>query len=273
MRDAEASHAILFVVTLAIAAHAAGRTWWPATGWTLLFDLVLNGCPVVLQRYNRARGAVPTASTRRSSTARSAWPPLPGLLGVGLLVRCPSVGQAGPVQPSFVVMSGLPASGKSTLGRRLSGALDLPLIDKDDLLEQRFRSEATVAPAERARLSRLADVDFERAGLASRGAVLVSFWRRAEVSTTSGTPIEWLASLPDMVEVHCVCPPATAVARFLARSRHAGHGDGRASGTELLCQFQALERLGPLGLAPVVVVDSERQPNMAAVLDAVRALR
>jgi gluconate kinase len=177
------------------------------------------------------------------------------------------------VQPSFVVMSGLPASGKSTLGRRLSVAFGLPMIDKDDLLEQRFDSETLVLPAERARLSRLADVDFERAGLASRGAVLVSFWRRTEVSTTSGTPTEWLTSLPDVVEVHCACSPATAAARFLARSRHVGHGDDRASASALLGQFQALDRLGPLGLTPVVVVDCETQPDVASVLDAVRSLR
>jgi hypothetical protein len=54
MRDAEASHALLFVLTLAVAAHAAVRGWWPAAGWTLVFDVLVNGYPVMLQRYNRA---------------------------------------------------------------------------------------------------------------------------------------------------------------------------------------------------------------------------
>ena len=54
MRDAEASHAILFALTLVVAGHAALRGWWAAAGWTLLFDVVLNGYPVLLQRYNRA---------------------------------------------------------------------------------------------------------------------------------------------------------------------------------------------------------------------------
>ena len=52
--DAEASHAILFALTLVVAGHAALRGWWAAAGWTLLFDVVLNGYPVLLQRYNRA---------------------------------------------------------------------------------------------------------------------------------------------------------------------------------------------------------------------------
>lgn len=54
MRDAEASHAILLFATLGIAAQAAARGWWAAAGWTVLFDVALNGYPVMLQRYNRA---------------------------------------------------------------------------------------------------------------------------------------------------------------------------------------------------------------------------
>ena len=30
------------------------RGWWGAARWTLLFDVLLNGYPVMLQRYNRA---------------------------------------------------------------------------------------------------------------------------------------------------------------------------------------------------------------------------
>ena len=53
MRDAEASHFILLVLTLGVVVHAAARGWWAAAGWTLLFDALINGYPVMLQRYNR----------------------------------------------------------------------------------------------------------------------------------------------------------------------------------------------------------------------------
>lgn len=53
MRDAEASHAILFVLTIALVINAAVRGWWGAAAATLLFDVLLNGYPVMLQRYNR----------------------------------------------------------------------------------------------------------------------------------------------------------------------------------------------------------------------------
>jgi hypothetical protein len=55
MRDAESSHAILLVATVAVAIHAAVRGWWTSSGLILIFDLLMNGYPVMLQRYNRAR--------------------------------------------------------------------------------------------------------------------------------------------------------------------------------------------------------------------------
>ena len=55
MRDAEASHAVLFLATLPVVVHAAARGWWLAASATLVFDVLMNGYPVVLQRYNRAR--------------------------------------------------------------------------------------------------------------------------------------------------------------------------------------------------------------------------
>lgn len=53
MRDAEASHALLFAATsgLALAQRARGRR--SAARWMVLWNVVMNGYPVMLQRYNR----------------------------------------------------------------------------------------------------------------------------------------------------------------------------------------------------------------------------
>lgn len=53
MRDAEASHGIALVAATVVAFHAAMRGWWAAAAATVLFNVVLNGYPVMLQRYNR----------------------------------------------------------------------------------------------------------------------------------------------------------------------------------------------------------------------------
>ena len=55
MRDAEASHTILLVLTLGIVAVEAARGWWRAALWVFVFNLLVNGYPVMLQRYNRIR--------------------------------------------------------------------------------------------------------------------------------------------------------------------------------------------------------------------------
>ena len=55
MRVAEATHTILLVLTLGVVAHAVASGWWLAAAATLVFDLAVNGYPVMLQRYNRAR--------------------------------------------------------------------------------------------------------------------------------------------------------------------------------------------------------------------------
>jgi hypothetical protein len=54
MRTAEASHALLFVALLAVVAYDLVRGWQLAAAVTLVANVLLNGYPVMLQRYNRA---------------------------------------------------------------------------------------------------------------------------------------------------------------------------------------------------------------------------
>jgi adenylate kinase family enzyme len=175
------------------------------------------------------------------------------------------MGGATPDGRRFVVVSGLPGAGKSTLGRLIAESLALEFIDKDDFLEQLLDDNAEGA-ALRSQLSREADHLMRAAAENSDGAVLVSFWRREEVSKTSGTPADWLRTLPNVVEMFCACPPEVAAERFLARTRHAGHGDTARDPDELLHQLTALAALGPIGLATVVRVDTERAVDVAAVV-------
>lgn len=155
-------------------------------------------------------------------------------------------------------MSGLPASGKTTLGQRLGAALDLPVLDKDDYLSALFAEHDDVGPELRSKLSRQADVHLERDARERDAALTISFWRRAELSATSGTPTDWLASLGMLTEVHCRCPPVVAAARFIVRRRDSGHGDAARSEADLVEQFEAQARLGPLGIGRTIVVDTEQ---------------
>jgi len=53
MRAAETAHVLMFLLILPVIGHAVIRGWWGAAGWTLLFDVLINAYPVMLQRYNR----------------------------------------------------------------------------------------------------------------------------------------------------------------------------------------------------------------------------
>jgi len=171
----------------------------------------------------------------------------------------------------FVVLSGLPGSGKTSLGRSLSPALGLPLLDKDDVLEALFDSLGVTSTQDRSRLSRASDDVLEALARASCGAVLSSFWRRRSLSALSGTPTEWLRSLPQaqIVEVLCVCPPVMAAERYQGRRRHAGHLDELKAQPDLVEQFERLAAEGPLGLGPLVKIDTTTAVTAAEVAHAV----
>lgn len=178
------------------------------------------------------------------------------------------------MQRLVVVVSGLPGSGKTTLAGPLAQALGLPLLDKDHVLESLFDSLGCSTPQERQRLSRAADAVLLRlAGDVAAGAVLCSFWRHPGLVVPSGTPRDRLgADGAVVVEVRCVCPPETAAARFTARTRHPGHLDGSRAAGDLVDQLARLEALGPLGVGPLVEVDTSpgRDVDVAAVADLVR---
>jgi predicted kinase len=171
----------------------------------------------------------------------------------------------------FVAVTGLPASGKSTLGRALSSELFLPFIDKDDILEALFGAFEVRSPDDRSRLSRASDAVLESVTLATQGAVLASFWRRAGRSEESGTPTQWLSALTTdvLIEVHCECDPALAASRFVNRKRHSSHWDGRTSEPDLRTSFAEMALEGPvLGGITITVPTSEPVdiPDVAALV-------
>lgn len=167
----------------------------------------------------------------------------------------------------FIVITGLPASGKSTVAVALANALALPLLDKDTVLETLFDTLGVGDEAWRSRLSRAADDVVRSLAQASHGAVIASWWHHPLSTVASGASPDWLRSLPgDVVELHCRCSPGVAVERFFARQRHAGHLDGLKSRTDALRQFEYFAAHGPIGVGRVVELDTQQPVNIAALL-------
>lgn len=167
----------------------------------------------------------------------------------------------------FVVVSGLPGSGKTTLGRELARTLELPLIDKDEILERLFVEQGTGDAAWRRRLSRESDALLEtRARGATPGAVIVSFWHLNGMAADSGTATGWLADLDgSKVHVHCRCPIDAAASRFQSRSRHPGHLDRDRPASALAADLEALARCPLLTFGRAIDIDTASAVDVAAL--------
>jgi predicted kinase len=130
---------------------------------------------------------------------------------------------------TFVVVSGPPASGKTTLARAIAPALGLPLIAKDTIKEALMG----VLPAPDIEASRRIGAASVAALLAvaadSGGAVLESVWHRSRAQAGLG------AVPGGIVEVFCRCDAQVAAQRYIQRAgtRAAGHFDAERAAGEL----------------------------------------
>jgi predicted kinase len=172
-----------------------------------------------------------------------------------------------------VVVTGIPASGKTTIARSIARSLSFDLIDKDDFLEDLYALNDVKTWDDRKALSRQSDILFQDAAEKSGSAVLVSHWKPLAESGESGTPSDWLkAVFTSLIEVHCSCPPDIALDRFLARQRHPGHFDKQRDPVELARRLKGFECGYPLGIGPVLEIRTDIEVDQQAVVDQLRRL-
>ena len=76
-----------------------------------------------------------------------------------------------------VAVTGLPASGKTTIGNLLAAELDVPCLNKDTSLERLFDERCGGNEGYRQRRSRESDDAFRAAETALNRVVLISHWR------------------------------------------------------------------------------------------------
>lgn len=170
--------------------------------------------------------------------------------------------------PFYIIVTGLPASGKSTIGKLMAPALEIPFLDKDEILEDLFDRQGIGDVAWRKRLSRAADDILRERARQSTSAVITSWWRHPNSALDSGTPVEWLEALPGIViELYCHCRPPVAAARFLSRRRHEGHLDRLKSYDELISGFRQHAALGPLGIGRLIEKNTEEAIDLDPLLE------
>jgi predicted kinase len=165
----------------------------------------------------------------------------------------------------IVLISGPPASGKTTLARPLAEALECALLSKDDFKESLFNS-MNGPPG---------DLDFShRLSIAAMDLLWAlaphcpSVMLEANFRTQSPHEREKVASLlnrfeGNMVEIHCRIPAQEAARRFAERARTERHHPAHA------LQEMSIEQLSeyalPFAMSPVIEVDTANPVDIAAL--------
>ncbi len=168
----------------------------------------------------------------------------------------------------IVLVSGPPGAGKSTLAGPLAAALALPLFSKDLIKERIHEALVTEDDASLETSRRIGAAAMEVMWMLAAhapAAVLEANFRPH--SAYERGRIEGLGAR--LVEVHCRCPDDEILRRYAERGRTAGRHRTHVLAEitrEHLAEFDR-----PMGLGPVIAVDTSTPVDVAALAADVRA--
>ncbi len=170
-----------------------------------------------------------------------------------------------------ILVNGVPASGKSTVSRMVSAALDVPLLALDTVKEALFAELGTG--------DRLHNRRFGRASYGAIWALVGEFPQQAVVVVDAWFGFQPLALLQAhleraqvtrVIEVWCHAPAEVIAQRYAdrARQRHEGH-----LGLDYVPELRLLAaKAEPLGIGPVISVDTSRPLDAESVMVEVKPL-
>jgi predicted kinase len=165
----------------------------------------------------------------------------------------------------FVIVSGSPGAGKTTVGAALARAFELPFISKDQIKETLFDALHAL-PGDLEYSRRLSGAAMEV--LWTLAAACPSAVLEANFRPHSADERGRLLALQPAIEVYCDCGAEEAARRFAARARAGLHPAHPL--TELSAEMRA-EYDRPVGFGTVIRVDTSRPVDIATVVARIEA--
>jgi predicted kinase len=162
----------------------------------------------------------------------------------------------------LVYVSGAPGAGKSSLASPLAVELGYALITKD-VIKETLHDALGAPEADLAWSRRLGGASMELLWtLAARAPAVVIEANFRPYSDFERGRLRGLGGRP--VEVHCVCPPEVASARYNARATHPVHVI-KSLPVSAMAEYDR-----PVGIGDLVTVDTTGPVDVAAVAGQVR---
>jgi predicted kinase len=162
----------------------------------------------------------------------------------------------------LVYVSGAPGAGKSSLASPLAVELGYALITKD-VIKETLHDALGAPEADLAWSRRLGGASMELLWtLAARAPAVVIEANFRPYSDFERGRLRGLGGRP--VEVHCVCPPEVASARYNARATHPVHVI-KSLPVSAMAEYDR-----PVGIGDLVTVDTTSPVDVAAVAGQVR---
>jgi len=177
-------------------------------------------------------------------------------------------------RPALIIVSGPPASGKSSLGRYIARELQLPYVSKDGIKERLFD---TLGWKDREWSKKLGEASNELLWYLAEAELAVGRSLVVQSNLNAAWANRKILALKaryefQPIQVQCMAAGEALVQRFMARERHPGHGDATLIEELAPRLLQAKPEILEIGGAVIMVDTTDwAQVDRAGLVESVRA--